>query len=451
MQIHNQKEDLETIRAEVDLVKKLHALERENKKLNEELDNTKHYLATVKEHYMNLLEKHELEKVDCLKRIEELEKHIEEYRKPKKNTKVEQTNLNQKIQQNNKPKLLEKIREDYERKIANLKATITEMRRKEEEIYIEAEKKRLDNREWFGEQIILLEADRDMYYFQCCSLQEEIANINQEYKKCIEEKDKAIEEMKVNLDSALHSINLLNSKFSEECFEKKKIWDLLRNRDDRILQLQKQLEIMDKENTLIWKNLDQELLELQAKLHSAKEISIVERSILFEAIPSTPLASCKTKPLDMDQNALKNETLNGQRCHSIVHPFSPMSNANNLSLSLYGTPGVRIQSSAIIEMDLKTKNLEKENQLLKDKVEELELKSRQIAGQIPLKEAQITSNKRKDVTEYKAKYRKLKEEVFMLRAQFDWFSKERSVYERKLVAMIDEKQEAELRLFLSNK
>jgi hypothetical protein len=37
----------------------------------------------------------------------------------------------------------------------------------------------------------------------------------------------------------------------------------------------------------------------------------------------------------------------------------------------------------------------------------------------------------------------------MLRAQLDQFTKERSVYERKLAAMIDEKQEAELRIFLS--
>jgi hypothetical protein len=146
-----------------DVEQEVQILQKENKKLTNDHDTVRKALASEKKRYMKLLKGYELQTVQYTKDLSKCRNELE----------------NKKDECNCLRTELEKIKiHEYnlDKSSKLFQSTIIDLRRKAENT-----PKYPKENKWYGQQIIALEADRDMYYHQVCALQEELNNIRSSF------------------------------------------------------------------------------------------------------------------------------------------------------------------------------------------------------------------------------------------------------------------------------
>ncbi len=260
-----------------DLRKQVSTLEEVNSEIQEMVTSTKRELASLQNEHLSYKS--------------QSEKNVKVYEDIIRDKQREVNDLNQQLSKLNST--VSSSNNTDEKVIAKLKNTISEMRKKEDDLMINHEKKRMEDRKWFGNQIMILEADRDMYYNQCCSLQEELAANNQEYERCIKQKDRALDEMKSKLEEVVESLKeqekqLHSAKKKRKSTSMRNEESPIQQQDDYIGQFSAQLATVDVGDERVWHQLTGLLTTIKKRMEETKNISVLSRHVLFNDTTISP-------------------------------------------------------------------------------------------------------------------------------------------------------------------
>lgn len=237
-----------------DVEQEMQQLQEENKKLTDEHDLTRKDLASEKKRYMDLLQDHELQTAQYIK---ELSQYCNELENKKEECSYLRTEL-EKI----------KIQECKLNKTSKfLQSTIIDLRRKAENTL-----KYPKENKWYGQQIIALEADRDMYYHQVCTLQEELNIARSSFIDTIKEKDSIIQD----IQSKLEQVQPIIEQYTQFAQERELNEDAL----TKLERLRKELNQIEHENSYILGSIDQRLEILKSCIPASKKKQL-DNSILF--------------------------------------------------------------------------------------------------------------------------------------------------------------------------
>ncbi len=225
----------ETETRRIELSKELQVAHEKNKRLTQDLDNARRTLASEKEQFADLLQELELGKNEHERTCQELRIQLEE-----SEAKCEQ--LKSQIDH------LATMKVNSDKKSKRLKSDLKKME--------DTNQLKEKDYEWYGQQIMAIEADRDMYYQQVCALQEELGTIHQEFHECLKQKDHAISEIQRRMGVAHMAVSRATQTFSNTSSTQSPF------SGSTLERLKFELEQLEKENKLVIKKLDSGLNNL---------------------------------------------------------------------------------------------------------------------------------------------------------------------------------------------
>jgi chromosome segregation ATPase len=395
----------------IHLESEIKLLDTSNTQLSEEINSLRKSILSEHQKYADLIQDFEIEKFKNQQTLCDKDNQLKEKI-------IECEKLQAELEQQKHLTIASK--NTYQTQIKKLKAQI--ITAKEEMIQKKPEKER-----WYAEQIVALEADRDMFYYRCNSLQEEITCLTQEYENCLREKDSAIEDIRQNLEQAQIAIREWANKFNIQSIEKNRISKQLLTKDSHIQTLQKELEIIDKQNLSIWRRFDEELTGLQCRMDCVRNISTTGKHLLTGS-------SHSPVPLKTLINNSSPHTISGmsrELSSPIIHKVSSatvLSPIESPVLQLHvcdnevNSPQteqktkedlqqVQVFSSAVKKMENKIQQLETDNNLLNTTIENMSIEFRLKTEQIrrlenALEALRLSSQKELEQCHYKLKNQK---------------------------------------------